>query len=461
MKNAFWLYGGVAVTLGLAMAAQAAEPTQEDLQKEIEALKAKVDELEKTQQQQAATTKADVDATVQAVLRDADLHSQMFQGTGITANWSDGKFVVQSRDGNFLIHPYLQFQLRNTTTWREDGKQPNDTDDVQNGFEVRRAKVGVEGNVFSPNLTYQFQMQFDRKSGTPGLEDAWMRYKFAEQFSLRAGQFKDPFAHESIVSSKRLLAAERDYTNDYFSNADDYVQGVSLIYDAKGPLHAELAFTDGSDFVTAAGTRNDFNQNFQDFGTNNADYGGAARVEYLAFGDWKDYDSFSAYGAKSDLLVFGGGLDYTEAGNTGFFSQTVDVQYKMTGGLALYAAYYGRYTKDSPAAIDAPGAAPAALHNLYDWGVVAQASYMINPKLEIFGRYGYLDLDSDGLASGTENHVHEITAGGNYYFEGHNAKLTLDGGYLPNGAPIADDGAGILASKNDEFYLRCQFQLLL
>jgi hypothetical protein len=447
--------------LSVATSVLAADPTKEDLQKEIDALKAKVDQLEQTQQQQAITTRADVDATVKAVLQDADRRSQLMQMEGFTAGWTDGKFILQSGDGNYLIHPYAQFQLRNTTTWRENGKQPNDTDDVQNGFEVRRAKVGVEGNAFGPNLTYQFQMQFDRKSGTPGLEDAWVRYKFSPQFSLRAGQFKDPFAHESLLSSKKFLAAERDYTNDYFSSGDDYVQGVSLIYDAKGPLHAELAFTDGSDFAVASGVRNNFDQNFQDFGTNNADYGGAGRVEYLAMGDWKDYDSFSAYGAKSDLLVFGAGLDYTESGNTGFFSQTVDVQYKMTNGLALYAAAYGRYTKNSPAAIDAPGTTPAALHDLYDWGVVAQASYMLNPKLEVFGRYGYLDIDSDGLAAGASNHIHEITAGANYYFVGHNAKLTLDGGYLPNGAPIADDGAGILASRNDEFYLRCQFQLLL
>ena len=182
----------------------------------------------------------------------------------------------------------LIFQIRNTTTLLVDGKQPNNTDDTQNGFEIRRAKFGVEGNAFSKELTYRFQLAVDRHNGNPVLEDAWVRYQFADGLSLRGGQFKDPFAHESLMPS-RFMAAERTFTNDFFSPGDNYVQGVDLIYE-RDKVRADVAFTDGSS--------NGSNQNFEDFPTNHADYGGAGRVEYRAMGDWKDYEEYTAYGIE-------------------------------------------------------------------------------------------------------------------------------------------------------------------
>src|SRR4051812_2056312 len=267
--------------LGISTAAYAADgPTTEELMQQLEALKAKVQQLE--QAQQNYVSREDVTATVEAVLRDSEKRSQLFAIEGFTAGWTDGKFILQSGDGNFLMHPYAWLQVRNTTSWRVDGKQPNDSDDIENGFEIRRLKFGVDGNAFTPALTYKFQFQVNRKDGTPNLDDAWVKYKINDQFSIRGGQFSDPFAHESLVSSRRFVAAERSYTNEIFSPADDYVQGVSLLYDAKGPLRAEVAFHDGMNLTTFSGNRNNNNQNFQDFETNNADWGVAGRVEYLA-----------------------------------------------------------------------------------------------------------------------------------------------------------------------------------
>jgi len=462
MRN-FPLYAAAMAALGITTIVHA-EPTTEELMQQLEALKQKVQQLE--QAQQNLVTREDVTATVEAVIRDSDKRSQLFSVEGFTAGWSDGKFLLQSSDGNFSLHPYIWMQVRNTTSWREDGKQPGDRDDIENGFEIRRVKYGIDGNAFSKALTYKFQWQVGRSNGTPSMDDAWVKYKFAPQWSIRGGQFSDPLAHESLVSSRRFVAAERSYTNDYFSQADNYVQGVSLIYDAPGSLRGEFAFTDGANIVSLAGNRSNQNQNFQDFETNNADWGAAGRVEFLAFGDWKNYDDFSALGTKDNMLVLGAGLDYTEVGDTGFLTHTIDAQYETHCGLALYAAYYGRYTKDSPAGVNKPdpvtGITPVTNHqDLYDWGAIAQASYLINPKFEVFARYGFLGLDSDGVPAGKSDKVQEVTVGANYYVHGQNAKFTIDAGWLPDGAPIADDGAGILAGNDASYYLRAQFQLAL
>jgi len=100
--------------------------------------------------------------------------------------------------------------------------------------------------------------------------------------------------------------------------------------------------------------------------------------------------------------------------------------------------------------------------DFYDWGALVQAAYLFDKKWEIFARYDYTGLDEDALPPDSNGHVHEISAGVNYYWHGQGAKFTLDVTYLPNGAPIADTGSDILVSNDeDELLLRVQFQLLI
>lgn len=445
----------VLLAAGAASLARGAdEPTTAEMMQQIKALQEKVQQLEQRTDQAAHAR--DIDEITRQVLADAQKRSQLMDMEGFTGGYSNGKFLLRSADGNFELHPWGQLVFRNVTNFRQSVSAGSD--DLQNGFEVRRAKIGIEGNMFTPKLIYGFTWGTDRKSGSLLLEEAWAKFRFNDSFAIQAGQMKGPFAHESRVSSKKLFAAERTLLNDNFTGGDDYVQGVSFIFNdqvKRGPLRVEAAITDGS--------KNNLNQNFQDFPVNNADFGVAGRLEYFALGTPKQYEDFDAMGNTTNLLVFGGGLDFTEAGNTNIFLQTADVQFEDTRGLALYGAFYGRYTQNSPVGANpAPPAVASAENDLYDWGFFAQAGYLINQKWEPFARYSFIDFDSDGFAAGVENQVHEITLGVNYFIYGHNAKLTLDGTWLPNGSPVADDGAGILANDGEsEFVIRAQFQLLI
>src|SRR4051812_15535105 len=58
------------------------QPTAQDLMAQIDALKAKVAVMEKNQAQYDSR---DVDATVAAVLKDANSHSMLIDGTGVTS----------------------------------------------------------------------------------------------------------------------------------------------------------------------------------------------------------------------------------------------------------------------------------------------------------------------------------------------------------------------------------------
>ncbi|NLG42480.1 MAG: hypothetical protein GX547_04480 [Phycisphaerae bacterium] len=88
-----------------------------------------------------------------------------------------------------------------------------------------------------------------------------------------------------------------------------------------------------------------------------------------------------------------------------------------------------------------------------DWGALGQVAQMVSDKWEVFGRVGYINGESDDLW--------ELTTGVNYYLFDHNAKLTMDLVYLPNGSP-ADSGLGYVDSAGeDQFVVRVQFQLAL
>jgi hypothetical protein len=223
---------------------------------------------------------------------------------------------------------------------------------------------------------------------------------------------------------------------------------VALFYD-QGPetaYRAEVGYTDGP---------NSKNTNFVDGGGNafhgvaNPDFGVYGRAEYRLFGDWKNYEDFTALGTDESLLVIGGGASYAQAGDNNALFHTVDAHYEMNK-FGLYGAYLGAYSDSEDGG------------SLYDGGLLAQASYLFTEKWEAFGRYEYINLD-DNRGAGADDHYHVMAAGVNYYVRGHAAKFTVDLSYLPNGTPINADGLGILDPDADgeQFVLRGQFQLLL
>lgn len=429
------LAGVVAGTGALALAAEA---TTQDLRAQVQALQAKVEALEAK-----SVTAADVDATVKRVLADADARSQLLPPGALTAGYNNGRFVIQSSDGKFLLNPQLQFQTRYVANWTKGEGGSNDEN--EDGFEIRRLKFGFGGNAWSPDLTYQFVWGTDRKSGTPKLEDAWVRYSLSPSWWVFGGQFKDFWTHEATVGSKRTLAAEASLLNQLLGEGQtDYVQGLGGGWEGER-LRASIALHDGAKSA---------NTNFEDYATDattgkttGSNFGTSIRGEWLAVGDkWKPYDDFSALGNKTDLLVFGAGADLTEAGSDNIIYHTVDAQWEPLAvrGLSLYGALVGRQTDRED--------------STYDYGALAQVGYLLNQKWEVFGRYDVTRFDDAGDAK--HDTFHELTAGVNYYVNGHNAKLTLDLTYLPNGAPAKTDGLGFVESNEAEAVARVQFQLL-
>jgi len=444
MTRKFMTIPMVAAALGLsAGAVWAAEPTTSELMQQIQQLQTKVQQLETKQE---ALASKDVDDTVSQVLQDADKRSQLLQMEGFTAGWQKGKgFRIQDAQGNFVLHPFFQFDYRFTTNYRDDGKHAGNDSDWESGFEVRRLKLGFDGTAFTPDLYYYFRWNNTSTGGagaTLTLEEAWVRYFFSDDWAVRAGQITNPAIREQNVSSSRLLTVERSLANQLVTGANQaYTQAVSLIYSPKeGPITAEFGYGDG------------FNSVNTDFTDPNAggttDWDVFGRVNWFVQGDRKEADDFSALDNKSDLLLAGLGMDITQTGDLTNYLHTVDVQWENTNGLSLFAAYLGNYIDDK-----------GANDTNYNWGGIVQAGYMLNTQWEVFGQYDFTKLDT--APAGIHDTYHEITAGVNYYIYGQAAKITIDASYLPNGSPVTVEGLGVLAGQESQIRIRAQFQLLL
>lgn len=409
----------------------------QDLQRKIDDLRVQIRQLQSAPAW--APSSSDIDAAIAAVRADADQRSALLADSGVAlGGYFDNKFVIRSADGNFSLSPGIFMQFRYNATIRQDQKNSgaSQTDD---GFEFRRMKFSLDGNAFTPNLTYFFLFAIDRHTGDFVNEELSVRYRFHPNWAIRVGQYKENITQEQAVVAKKILAVERSLMNELINQGESFVQGVQIEYDNAKDFRAVLGFTDGY---------SSRNTNFQDPPVNPFNFGVNGRVEYKFFGDWSAYQDFTPLGTKRDLLAASAAFDVSQSGDSDVFRHGVDLHWE-NDRLVLFAAGLGRYTCRGDA------------DDSYDWGVLGQAVYLINERWDCFARYNFTHLDDPAVPPGAHHDYQEITIGVNRYFKSHYAKITIDVGYLPNGAPTNQDGAGVLVSREDEFLIRAQFQLVL
>jgi len=471
--------GVVGVVTFSAKAAPATQPTdQTDLQSQVNELRAEVAEL-KAERTAPSTqpSQAQIDDEIKSVIADADSHSKMLDSIGddTNAGYFNRRFFIQSDDGDFTLRPWIHIEVRDDTNYTYGNY------DIQNGLEIRRARLGFDGNLFGKNLTYFINWATNRANssltvksttgatvgtttspvgGLPVLEEAWLKYNFDETpWFIHVGQMHDPLDHENIVGSK-YRAPEASLQGDLFGNTDTFTQAATLIYDPHEAFRVEAGINHG---IRGANT------NFEDAGNNGNAYNGglAGRVEWKLMGNWKDYDQLTSLNDKSDLLVLGSGMDYSY-GLGGYYtlSHTVDLQYADPMGWFAYLCYFGRYTNhqmgipntSNPGASFGTPGDPG--QDTYEPSVDAELAYLIDGRIEPFIRYEYMHLA--GTPTGSQNNVTDISLGMNYYFYGHNLKFTGLGTYLPTGIPLSDTSGDVLISNGKgEVVFITQIQLLL
>ena len=407
------------------------------------------------------------------IQNDAKEQSKLASMVDLSAGYDpDIGFLLQTDDGNFSIHPSVLAQFRYTLNNRnaiypgDGGANGATNNDTQNGFEVTRFRLSLDGNVINPQLNYYVQIGQDSSMSQVTLLDAYALYRVGTQspLALKVGQFKDPLWHENNLLESKLMAADRSLASQLVAPGElDRIQGAAIIYD-QDRLRGQLAVHDGYDglnkpFYGPSGLNTAVNAAAGLAPTN---WGASSRVEYLALGDrtptfnpYSEYDQFTSRHARQNILVGGAGVEYSESGANKIVFHTVDAQYNNVNGLSLYAAFLGVWRDLKTNRGVAPG-------DYYDDGVVLQAAYLLTPNIEPFARYDYTHLAGDAIPGIVQDNLNEFTIGANYYLYGQHAKFTVDATWLPNGCPTDVPYLDILQDNaHNEFLFRCQFQLAI
>jgi hypothetical protein len=435
------------------------QPSYSELVDEVRALRAEMSQLRARERNYVSA--AEVDATVKRVLDDAERRSRFLDVDPATAGWDGERFYIRSPDKKFSISPTFRIQNRYIASYRGKAAGPDDETRVDDGFETRRLRFGLEGNLFSEDLTFRFVYALDQDNDA-GVRDAWIRYRFNPDVALQVGQFKDPWIQEEKISSGRQLAVERSIVNALVGGGyTRRVDGANLILGQGDPWRTYLLVHDGANSAQTRFNAYDAEDRTPVLGDADATFGSSARLEYFAAGNPDQSEDYSARdNKKEDLLVFGAGAHFTQLGDNDALFHALDVQWKNTRGTGAFAEYIGLFRQiESPS--DGPDGTTAG--DFYDYGAMAQIGQMVAPKWELFARYGYVRLDDESFSDERETRqedVHEITTGVNYFIYGHNAKLTIDVSYLPNGSPEAPR-LGYLATEQNGIVVRTQFQLNL
>ena len=324
-------------------------------------------------------------------------------------------------------------------------------------------KLGFYGHLFDPKFTYGIRLvagdvdtdpylQADLGEGEVLLEEAWFAYEFADGWHVKGGQFKGPFLRDELVESQHQLAVERASLTDFATV--DYTQGIQLSYTTDswrvaGMLH------DGSYAANSS------------WDSDVVDFAVAGRGEFLVAGNWEQFADYATWEGDSFGLMIGAAADYENGdGETGattsdLFKWTIDASAEIPElyGLNLFGAILGIHSEGRE---DGVGDSD-------NYGFVAQAGIFVIPnKMDVFGRWEYIEIDEDLLATAEEEELNLVTVGSNYYSRGHASKLTLDVVWAPDAlddaaviAPINEDLQGLFPiGEDDQFAIRGQFQFL-
>lgn len=330
----------------------------------------------------------------------------------------DKGFFIKSDDGKFSlkltgrVQPFYNLLRTETAA----------TKNVANNFEVRRARLTLEGNIHSKSLLYKMQTDFGK--GFVTLKDFHADVELTKDVWLRFGQWKRPFSRQQINSSGRLEVADRSITDKSFGAGRDIGIAIRNDYEKSPELEWIVGVFNGTgdastitstttidmdgDATTTTGLPTNVPKELKPaiiarVGINRGGLKGYSEAD-LEGGPMR-------FGVGASVWVEGD-YDENDASNQ---KAELDGVVKVDG-LSLSGGLYYMTEQDGDSVSDAT----AAL-----LGFHAQAGYFLVPKhWQAVGRFGFVnDMNrADGVDKSARDQQ-EISVGGNYYAFGHDAKI--------------------------------------
>ena len=368
---------------------------------------------------------------------------QLEEQLPVTATQESSGFRLETRDGNWRTDLQWRAQTRFTTPYRSDPRQISSYNSEQNNFEARRLRMKIGGHGFQPWLRYYFEVDlqpsrdYDDSSSSSSARVIDWRLDIAkwDWGSVRVGQWKVDLNRERVDSSGRQQFVERSIANRVFTM--DRQVGIQL----RGHLFQSTS----ADMRYYAGVFNGEGRS-----VNNADdnlmYMGRLQWNFLGRDlSWRQTDveytekpagsfaiaGFTNTGACTRWSSSGcGNLDgFTKpasAGKAQFATNQAVQEFAFKyRGFSAQQEFHRKRIEDR---------ATGATYELT--GGYAQAGYFFSnilssvpEPLELAVRYAFVD-EPNAMDLTRENNREEFTIGANWFFAGHNNKLTLDFSWL-------------------------------
>ncbi len=394
-----------------------------DHNEEIEELKSQLRQL-----QQKITN---LEKSSQSYNNDINKEDKWFDDIRITTKKGTG-LTFSTIDENYKLRLRLAGQFKASLLESDGGNEGL-------AFEIERARIQFDGNVFRKWFKYFAQLDLVDGVGDSGVTLLDLRFDFAynEAFVPRIGQYRVPFNREELTPTFAQQLVDRSSLNAEFEYDRDIGVGVwgklgKWFYYQGGIFQGEgEAQVDDDDFGVLWALR----VQVSPFGEDQSVRVNFAKDWSLAVGfsiagiNVEDGSDSELGGARFD--AFGDGVDSGQV-----VSLTSDISLKNPR-FNIEGEYNGRFTD------------PDGFSSIYDHGARVQAGVFLIPKiLEVAGRFNFIDFDT---AVGNQDATYEFTPGINYYLsKDHRWKLQFD--YTYKREQFTDD-------ENENFNLfRAQLQ---
>jgi len=452
-------------------------------------------------------------SVVADVIADADSRASLRQDA-MTAGWNDG-FFLASPDGRFKLQVNGLIQPR--FMWNHmDGNQAASApytvpDLIENryGFDSQFNELTFKGHIFSPAIEFMVKTNVSMnnnlalgttsdnlgnvtngpESGQLYLLDAWARIGFSDEWSLRFGQYRSPYAREQLITEQNQMAVSRSGIVRNFGLW--YTQGIEFQYQGDD-FRWNLSVDDGGSSNVDGTTLNlvggrPLNAPWY---TQQVSYSVTSRLEWKPYGAWKDFTSLtSPVGEQQGMLV---GFSYhTQATSPNQLTNTstigasenywdawtLDSQWNFGGASIFVSGFYNYINAQSAYANTINGTTNTTplldVGYVNAYGVVLQPAIYILPKWELYARYeyGYIQFNNSDSLRGIGGAIADvaqqtpfqvITAGVNWYIDGQDLKWTTDVGFGLNSVGYSWQNlpAGWRISGDNQIVVRSQLQLM-
>lgn len=367
-------------------------------------------------------------------------------------------FEMETSDGLFSLKIISRFQLRYTFPNRSDPRSLSDftTREDASNFEARRIRLKVGGHGYKPWITYYFEVDLQPSrdvddssaASSSRLIDARLTVQPYDELGFRVGQWKIDYNRERVDSSGRQQFVERSIVNRVFTL--DRQVGVMV----QGRLFKETL----ADMRYWLGI---FNGEGRSVNNPDNDHLYMGRVQWNFLGrdlKWRQSD-VEFHQKPTGSLAFATAHNNGQCtrwsssgcGNlSGFASpgasgkQYTIHQYMQEfafkyQGLSIQEEYHWKTVEDNAAQVSSMRRGMYAQIGYFFHGLVPQ----IPKELEVAFRYAFVDAPPSSNILQT-NEREEFTAGINWFFAGHNNKITVDYSYLT----LEDQPTGLSGNDN-------------